>query len=266
METEFHPRRPKPIEDVMMSAWGEPIVAEDIISPAETRELLAFKNAPPERILKHSVGACKMLGVTLHEDSPLVGRIIEERIRPLLDREFTVRWAWINDICQPLWIHSDTGSDPKLAPYKICLITLDIQPAPAKSHLVLFHQRHTGTAAAFLRGTREHSVFQGPHNNFRNGGKIVGPLHNGRILQVYDPYDFVHFYNEDREFDRDLYQRYLGHLDYSNLRGLTLDRVLETKIGQLVMWDAGQLHCSSQWSSPAIQRKVTLNLFLDHCM
>ena len=48
-----------------------------------------------------------------------------------------------------------------------------------------------------------------------------------------------------KDFDRKEHKKYLKHENVDNLKGLEIDMVYKWKIGEVLIWDRTQLHCSS---------------------
>ena len=49
-----------------------------------------------------------------------------------------------------------------------------------------------------------------------------------------------------KEFDEDIYKKYLTHEDINNLKGLEVELIFKWKIGDLLVFDRSNLHCSSK--------------------
>ena len=56
---------------------------------------------------------------------------------------------------------------------------------------------------------------------------------------------------DDTPFDEQVYNQYLKHLDYNNLRGLKTVAVQEWKMGRANYWLREQLHCSANFGEHA---------------
>ena len=51
-------------------------------------------------------------------------------------------------------------------------------------------------------------------------------------------------YNQ-RPFDEKMYNKYLKHEDLNNLKGLEIEMVYKWRLGDLLIFDRTNLHCSS---------------------
>ena len=47
------------------------------------------------------------------------------------------------------------------------------------------------------------------------------------------------------EFDREIYQKYLVHIDINNLKGLKIERIYNWKVGETLIVDRTYIHCAS---------------------
>jgi hypothetical protein len=50
----------------------------------------------------------------------------------------------------------------------------------------------------------------------------------------------------NNDFDRDIHIKYLSHEDENNLKGLEVEMVFKWKLGDLLVFDRTNLHCSSK--------------------
>ena len=50
----------------------------------------------------------------------------------------------------------------------------------------------------------------------------------------------------NNDFDRDIHTKYLSHEDENNLKGLEVEMVFKWKLGDLLVFDRTNLHCSSK--------------------
>ena len=62
----------------------------------------------------------------------------------------------------------------------------------------------------------------------------------------------------ENEFDKDIYNKYLTHIDYDNLKGLELEYIYKWKIGETLILDRTHIHSSS---SNIKDRKLGLTTF-----
>ena len=60
--------------------------------------------------------------------------------------------------------------------------------------------------------------------------------------------------------NQDDYEKYLTHLPYENLFGLSIDRIVEWSIGDVIVFDCSQLHASNNFSGSHTE-KMSLTYF-----
>ena len=65
----------------------------------------------------------------------------------------------------------------------------------------------------------------------------------------------------DRDFDKNLYKKYLTHQKYEDCKSLILDRAIETKIGSLIYWDRTRIHSSDNFIKNNVKSKTLLAFF-----
>ena len=62
----------------------------------------------------------------------------------------------------------------------------------------------------------------------------------------------------DYPFDRSVYEKYLQHLNYENLRGLSTIAVHQWKIGKAMYWPRQQLHCSANFDHNQVRSSLLI--------
>ena len=50
----------------------------------------------------------------------------------------------------------------------------------------------------------------------------------------------------NNDFDKDIFMKYLSHENLKNLKGLEIEMIFKWKLGELLIFDRSNLHCSSQ--------------------
>ena len=59
-------------------------------------------------------------------------------------------------------------------------------------------------------------------------------------------------------FDKELYEKYLTHLDYAGLSGLTVDYVHEWKLGDAMIWPRENFHVSANFTNKDSRASVLI--------
>ena len=60
------------------------------------------------------------------------------------------------------------------------------------------------------------------------------------------------------EFDKEIHQKYLSHIDINNLKGLKVEFIYHWKVGETLIVDRSHIHCSS---SNIVKKKIGLTTF-----
>ncbi len=118
---------------------------------------------------------------------------------------------------KPVNVHADTGFDFKKILFKQFLL-----PLSAKGETIIFKNRFYGCSTTFTIDPKELKA-KGYNKRSSEHLKI--------------------FKGED--FDKKKHRKYLKHENINNLKGLEIDMVYKWKIGEVLIWDRSQLHCSS---------------------
>ena len=130
----------------------------------------------------------------------------------------------------PLPLHVDSGFDEKGIIYKQV-----ITPLSPIGDTVFFTKRWYGRSATFTIDQEELKFIPKPGQNERSSA------HLGK-----------------EEFDKELHQKYLSHIDINNLKGLKVELIYKWKLGESLIVDRTQLHCSS---SRIKDKKIGLTTF-----
>ena len=118
---------------------------------------------------------------------------------------------------KPVSLHVDTGFDFKKIIYKQILI-----PLSSKGETVVFKNRFYGCSTTFSTDPRE---LKAKGYNKRSS----------EHLKIFS----------GKNFDKKKHKKYLKHENIKNLKGLEIDMVYRWKLGEILVWDRTQLHCSS---------------------
>ena len=117
----------------------------------------------------------------------------------------------------PLPLHVDSGFDEKDIIYKQV-----VTPLSSFGDTVIFKNRWYGKSTSFTIDQDEIKYKPKPGQNDRSCEHLG-----------------------DEEFDKEIYQKYLTHLDINNLKGLKVDFIYNWKIGETLIMDRTHIHCSS---------------------
>jgi hypothetical protein len=118
----------------------------------------------------------------------------------------------------PVTLHVDTGFDFEKIIFKQTLLPLsDI------GETIIFKNRFYGCSTKFSIDPKE----------------LAAKGYNKRSSEHLKLYG-------NNDFDRDIHTKYLSHEDENNLKGLEVEMVFKWKLGDLLVFDRTNLHCSSK--------------------
>ena len=117
----------------------------------------------------------------------------------------------------PLPLHVDSGFDEKAIIYKQV-----VTPLSSFGDTVVFKNRWYGRSTSFTIDPEELKFIPKPEQNDRS----CEHLGQG-------------------EFDKEIYQKYLTHLDINNLKGLKVELIYRWKVGETLIMDRSHIHSAS---------------------
>ena len=117
----------------------------------------------------------------------------------------------------PLPLHVDSGFNKEDVIYKQV-----VTPLSSFGDTVIFKNRWYGKSTSFTIDQEELKFKPKPEQNERSS------RHLG-----------------ESDFDKDIHQKYLTHIDINNLKGLKIDFIYKWKIGETLIVDRSPLHSSS---------------------
>ena len=130
----------------------------------------------------------------------------------------------------PLPLHVDSGFDEKAIIYKQV-----VTPLSSFGDTVVFKNRWYGRSTSFTINPEELNFKPNSEQNDRSC-KHLG----------------------DEEFDKEVHQKYLTHIDINNLKGLKIELIYKWKIGETLIMDRSHIHSSS---SRIKEKKLGLTTF-----
>ena len=130
----------------------------------------------------------------------------------------------------PLKLHVDSGFEMKDIIYKQV-----VTPLSPIGETVVFKNRWYGSSTSFTIDESELKFKPKRGQNYRSNEHIG-----------------------TEEFDREIHQKYLTHIDINNLKGLKIELIYKWKIGETLIMDRTHIHCSS---SNIVNKKIGLTTF-----
>jgi len=117
----------------------------------------------------------------------------------------------------PVTLHVDTGFDFEKIIYKQTLLALS-----EVGETVIFKNRFYGCSTTFSIDPKE----------------LTAKGYNKRSSE------HLNLYGKN-DFDLEIHRNYLSHEDINNLKGLEVELIFKWNVGDLLIFDRSQLHCSS---------------------
>ena len=136
----------------------------------------------------------------------------------------------IHESFSPLKLHVDSGFGKDDLVYK-----QTVTPLSNYGETIVFKNKWYGKSTTFTIDEEELNFKPGLGQNERSN-KHLGEKH----------------------FDKDIYDKYLTHIDYNNLKGLEVELIYKWKVGETLIMDRTHIHCSS---SNIKDRKLGLTTF-----
>ena len=117
----------------------------------------------------------------------------------------------------PLTLHVDSGFYPEDVIYKQV-----VTPLTPFGDTVIFKNRWYGRSTTFTINPEELKFKPKPEQNDRSNQHIG-----------------------EEDFDREIHQKYLSHIDFNNLKGLKVEMIYNWKIGDTLIMDRSHIHSAS---------------------
>ncbi len=118
----------------------------------------------------------------------------------------------------PVTLHVDTGFDFEKVIYKQTLL-----PLSDTGETIIFKNRFYGCSTTFSIDPKE----------------LSAKGYNKRSSEHLNLYG-------NKDFNKEMHEKYLGHEDINNLKGLEVEMIFKWKLGDLLVFDRSNLHCSSK--------------------
>ena len=130
----------------------------------------------------------------------------------------------------PLKLHVDSGFNEKDVIFKQI-----VTPLTRIGETVIFKNRWYGKSTSFTIDEDELKFEPGPGQNARSREHLG-----------------------TEEFDKEIHQKYLTHIDINNLKGLKVELIYKWKVGETLIIDRSHIHCSS---TNIVKKKLGLTTF-----
>ena len=130
----------------------------------------------------------------------------------------------------PLKLHVDSGFEEKDIIFKQV-----VTPLSPIGETVIFKNRWYGKSTSFTIDEDELNFKPGTGQNERSREHL-----------------------STEEFDKEIYRKYLTHIDINNLKGLKVELIYKWKVGETLIMDRSHIHCSS---TNIVNKKLGLTTF-----
>ena len=203
---------------------GKPLVIKKILTKIQIKKVLNIYNNLPIEINNKRQKIKKKKWITSYE--PNLQAIIIKKIKKKignfkLDNPRTKdglnSFGLFQESQKPVNLHVDTSFNFKKILFKQFLL-----PLSSKGETVIFKNRFYGCPTTFSIDSKE---LKAKGYNKRSS----------EHLKIF----------KSKNFDKKKHKKYLKHENIENLKGLEIEIVYKWKIGEILIWDRTQLHCSS---------------------
>lgn len=188
----------------------------------------------------------------------------------------------------PLRIHADSGKDPDDIIGQNILIPINIYPKNKPAHTVIFKNRWYGPAAYFFskKSEGQDHIFKDINNKFIDVpdvsifNEIIIDTENQNILKFKGGEFLINNSFRDevskllnisrygirtnkhissgKEFDKKIYNQYLSHQPYEDLRDLEIHTIYKWNLGDILTWDRSLIHSSDNYLINGVDHKICI--------
>lgn len=210
-------KRSPEIERFMSGAWSAPVRHDGMLGFSTLMKLMQLREKS-SKIVKAGNVVDRDARYAINMDS------INEILHDLAGPNAIIDSAQFFSTPFPFPVHADTLRDTNDIPWKVLLIPLGTEPS-METGTIFFNQRWTGLSANFVRGLPNFkSVVHDTVTDYRN-----------LLNRTTDP------------FPEDVRRSRLPHIPCCALHGLSVDSIIEWKVGSIIVFDCGQLHASDDF-------------------
>ena len=207
---------------------NKPKVLENIFNKDEIQDFIDLYKKLPTTVHNKKQNVIKkrwLLGYSKKLEDLYVNKLKDEigdfKMDNLKTDEGDEIYGLFQESYNPIGLHVDAGFNPKDHIYRQCLVPL----TPVGS-TVIFKNRFYGNSTNFTTDKEELE-----RKNLNYGQNTRSSEH----LQMYG----------GRTFDKEIHKKFLNHEDINNLKGLKVEMIYKWKLGDLLIFDRTNLHCSS---------------------
>lgn len=219
-------------KQAIIETFSEPVSIENFISQEEILELVNEFNNSKEKIHKNTGPITVNIDFT---KQPFINLL--DKIKTIVGNvEVTAGFFFYTET--PHIIHNDdTYELPRV--FKGITIPLEYVGGTRYPYLCFFHQYY----------------LEGPAKFFKGG--VDFPEHYNKHINNYTDVRNL----SDRPIPKVVYDLYIDHLNPEWLEGLSFDRAMPWKPGNVIVFDSVRLHCASNFLKQGIKSKLGISIF-----
>ncbi len=196
----------------------------NIFSDSEIKMMQELYKQLPERVFNKKQNVRKKMWIQKYNEEldkiyinklkEVLGDFKMDNLKDEKDNDF---YGIIHESFSPLKLHVDSGFGKEDIVYKQA-----VTPLSNYGETVIFKNKWYGKSTTFTINEEELKFKPELGQNDRSN-KHLG----------------------DKDFDKDMYKKYLTHIDYNNLKGLEVEYVYKWKVGETLIMDRTHIHSSS---------------------
>ncbi len=196
----------------------------NIFSDSEIKMMQELYNKLPERVFNKKQNVRKKMWIQKYNQeldkiyfNKLKEALGDFKMDNLKDEKGNDFFGIIHESFSPLKLHVDSGFGKEDIIYKQA-----VTPLSNYGETIIFKNKWYGKSTTFTIDEEDLKFNPGLGQNDRSN-KHLG----------------------ENEFDKDIYNKYLTHIDYDNLKGLELESIYKWKVGETLIMDRTHIHSSS---------------------
>ena len=162
---------------------------------------------------------------------------VQEKVWDILGSNCYVWGSNIFRVEKPHILHNDDYEEKIYPIYKTLVLPLEVSKP---TNFVTFDQ-------AYL---------DGPVKLFRGYDPVPESYYNKSLTDYSNIVNYT-----DKPFDKATHEKYLSHIPYQALHGLTVEKVVPWVPGNAIIFDMGRIHSASNFVAEGISHKIGSSIF-----
>ena len=207
-----------------IKSFESPPKIVNIFSDSEIKMMQELYKQLPERVFNKKQNVRKKMWIQKYNEEldkiyisklkEVLGDFKMDNLKDEKDNDF---YGIIHESFSPLKLHVDSGFGKEDIVYKQA-----VTPLSDYGETIIFKNKWYGKSTTFTINEEDLRFKPGVGQNDRSN-KHLG----------------------NKDFDKDIYKKYLTHIDYNNLKGLEVEHVYKWKVGETLIMDRTHIHSSS---------------------